>query len=261
MPIRCGSISGRELNRSIVRRMSSPVWAIAPTNSLGLSANASGPFGRAALAVVGELERDGRYAAARQHRANQVGQRLVAVEDVQADHRRAFRSAGLNAFGEIVVGGNGVVLRDRRDHRRGIRQPVHPKRGPLGQQPALILEGGIVVGLRDGNGFRRAILRGGRQAPPARPPRAIPKSCCASRARLHDDPPCWSFVSPNSCLCHQTDCRRRLQTPIWRGPRSPIGVWRRLLQDSILALRVPHSTAECKSETVARLRWGSMFVG
>ena len=46
------------------------------------------PARQSPLAVVGQLERKGRNRPRRQHGANQIGQRLVAVENVHADHRR-----------------------------------------------------------------------------------------------------------------------------------------------------------------------------
>ncbi len=125
---------------------------------LGVVGQGLGPLGRAAVAVVGQLERDGRNAPRRQHRADQVGQRLVAVEDVQADDRRILRSVGTNRLGQVVVGGDGVVLHQRRDHRRRIRQPVDAKGRAVGQQPDAIVERRVVVGLRDGDGFRRLLL-------------------------------------------------------------------------------------------------------
>ena len=66
-----------------MRRTSSPAWTMAPANRSGLSAMAFGPPGSPQLAVVGKLEREGGNRPRRQYGADQIGQRLVAVEDVQ----------------------------------------------------------------------------------------------------------------------------------------------------------------------------------
>ena len=78
------------------------------------------PFGRAALAVIGELEHDRGDAVGGQGRAHHARQFEIAAQDVHANHGRPLGTCRGKILGQIVLGRNGVVLRQVRRHRRGI---------------------------------------------------------------------------------------------------------------------------------------------
>ena len=136
---------------------------------------------------------------------------------MEADDGWTLRIAPLDAVGEIELGGNGVVLLDRRHHRRRITQPIHAVSAAPGKQFHLIVERRVVVGLLDSEGLRRSggFCRNLRAIGTHRDTHRDRKQGKPATARLHDR----SSGGDADSVCSQVVFRFLVPMPVRRFRR------------------------------------------
>jgi len=109
----------------------------------------AGASGRTPFAVIGELDHDCRDTSRSERGASDLLQLEVAVEDVQADHGRPLRRIGANSRGQVVIAGDGIVLRHRSHDRRWIAETIDAVQPAGGPQLGLVGERLASGNLRD----------------------------------------------------------------------------------------------------------------